>query len=72
MLVTGVSTGKAGGVTSEVSVLSERERAYSSVHQGAVYLHLGAQYLVRELDVVSRTIARNRSPRRNRRGRSSG
>src|SRR6476646_10426784 len=30
--------------------LAERERAYSTVHEGAVYLHLGEQYLVRELD----------------------
>jgi DEAD/DEAH box helicase domain-containing protein len=33
----------------------ERSRAYSTVHKGAVYLHLGEQYLVRELDLVSRT-----------------
>jgi DEAD/DEAH box helicase domain-containing protein len=32
----------------------ERERAYSTVHQGAVYLHLGESYLVRELDLQSR------------------
>jgi len=30
--------------------LVERERAYSTVHEGAVYLHLGEQYLVEELD----------------------
>ena len=41
--------------TGSVLGLIERERAYSSVHEGAVYLHLGAQYLVRELDGVSRT-----------------
>ncbi len=29
----------------------ERERAYSTVHEGAVYLHLGESYLVRELDL---------------------
>ena len=28
----------------------ERERAYSTVHEGAIYLHLGEQYLVTELD----------------------
>src|SRR5581483_4147624 len=28
----------------------ERSRAYSTVHEGAVYLHAGASYLVRELD----------------------
>ena len=32
----------------------ERERAYSTVHQGAVYLHLGEPWLVRELDVAAR------------------
>ena len=41
--------------TGSVLGLIERERAYSSVHEGAVYLHLGAQYLVRELDGVART-----------------
>ena len=30
--------------------LVERERAYSTVHEGAVYLHLGEQYLVEQLD----------------------
>jgi DEAD/DEAH box helicase domain-containing protein len=35
--------------------LVERERAYSTVHAGAVYLHLGEPYLVRELDLESRT-----------------
>lgn len=30
--------------------LVERERAYSTVHEGAVYLHLGEQYLVESLD----------------------
>jgi DEAD/DEAH box helicase domain-containing protein len=33
----------------------ERERTYSTVHEGAVYLHLGESYLVRELDLQSRT-----------------
>jgi DEAD/DEAH box helicase domain-containing protein len=32
----------------------ERERAYSTVHEGAVYLHLGESYLVRELDLQAR------------------
>ncbi len=41
--------------TGSVLGLIERERAYSSVHEGAVYLHLGSQYLVRELDGVART-----------------
>ncbi|MGH3103336.1 MAG: DEAD/DEAH box helicase [Gaiellaceae bacterium] len=35
--------------------LVERERAYSTVHEGAVYLHLGEPYLVRELAFESRT-----------------
>jgi DEAD/DEAH box helicase domain-containing protein len=34
--------------------LVERERAYSTVHEGAVYLHLGESYLVRELDLGAR------------------
>jgi DEAD/DEAH box helicase domain-containing protein len=34
--------------------LVERERAYSTVHEGAVYLHLGESYLVRELDLQAR------------------
>jgi len=41
--------------TGSVLGLAERERAYSTVHEGAVYLHLGEQYLVRELDVATRT-----------------
>ncbi|HEY7398337.1 MAG TPA: DEAD/DEAH box helicase [Gaiellaceae bacterium] len=31
----------------------ERTRAYGTVHTGAVYLHLGDQYLVDELDLVA-------------------
>ena len=34
--------------------LVERERAYSTVHEGAVYLHLGEQYLVEVLDLEDR------------------
>jgi DEAD/DEAH box helicase domain-containing protein len=34
--------------------LVELERAYSTIHPGAVYLHLGRQYLVRELDLPAR------------------
>jgi DEAD/DEAH box helicase domain-containing protein len=41
--------------TGAILGLVERERAYSTVHEGAVYLHLGESYLVRELDLVSRT-----------------
>jgi DEAD/DEAH box helicase domain-containing protein len=33
----------------------ERSRAYSTVHDGAVYLHLGEQHLVKRLDVDART-----------------
>jgi DEAD/DEAH box helicase domain-containing protein len=32
----------------------ERERAYSTVHEGAIYLHLGEAYRVAELDEISR------------------
>jgi len=34
--------------------LVERDRAYSTVHEGAVYLHLGEQYVVETLDLESR------------------
>ena len=34
---------------------AERERAYSTVHEGAVYLHLGEQYGVTTLDLETRT-----------------
>ena len=40
--------------TGTVLGLVERERAYSTVHEGAIYLHLGEQWLVRELDLVAR------------------
>ncbi len=33
--------------------LVERARAYSTVHEGAVYLHLGESFLVRELDLTA-------------------
>jgi DEAD/DEAH box helicase domain-containing protein len=36
--------------TGTVLGIAERSRAYSTVHPGAVYLHLGESYLVRELD----------------------
>ncbi|MHB8469989.1 MAG: DEAD/DEAH box helicase [Gaiellaceae bacterium] len=45
--VVDASTGSVLGVV-------ERERAYSTVHEGAVYLHLGEQWLVRELDLAAR------------------
>ena len=40
--------------TGSVLGLVERERAYSTVHDGAVYLHLGEQYVVRVLDHEAR------------------
>ncbi len=40
--------------TGSVLGLVERERAYSTVHDGAVYLHLGQAYRVSELDLVAR------------------
>ena len=46
--VVDISTGSLLG-------LVERERAYSTVHQGAVYLHLGESYRVAELDLENRT-----------------
>ena len=33
---------------------AERERAFSTVHAGAVYLHLGDQYAVSALDLERR------------------
>jgi DEAD/DEAH box helicase domain-containing protein len=38
------------GSTGDVLGLVERSRAHSTVHEGAVYLHLGESYLVQELD----------------------
>jgi DEAD/DEAH box helicase domain-containing protein len=46
--VVDVGTGSVLGVV-------ERERAYSTVHEGAVYLHLGESYLVLGLDLEART-----------------
>jgi DEAD/DEAH box helicase domain-containing protein len=45
--VVDISTGSLLG-------LVERERAYSTVHGGAVYLHLGESYRVLELDLAAR------------------
>jgi DEAD/DEAH box helicase domain-containing protein len=39
--------------TGTVLGVVERERACSTVHEGAVYLHLGAPWLVRELDLAA-------------------
>jgi DEAD/DEAH box helicase domain-containing protein len=41
--------GTDGAVLGQV----ERARAYSTVHEGAIYLHLGESYLVHELDLVA-------------------
>jgi DEAD/DEAH box helicase domain-containing protein len=40
--------------TGSVLGLVERERAFSTVHEGAVYLHLGESYRVLELDLGGR------------------
>jgi len=42
------------GRTGSLLGLVERDRAYSTVHEGAVYLHLGEQYLVEDLDLDGR------------------
>jgi DEAD/DEAH box helicase domain-containing protein len=41
--------------TGSVLGVVERERAYSTVHEGAVYLHLGESYRVLALDLDART-----------------
>jgi DEAD/DEAH box helicase domain-containing protein len=41
--------------TGAVLGIAERERAYSTVHEGAVYLHAGESYRVMELDLETRT-----------------
>ncbi|HET8605708.1 MAG TPA: DEAD/DEAH box helicase [Gaiellaceae bacterium] len=40
--------------TGDVLGLVERERAFSTIHEGAVYLHLGEPWLVRRLDQAQR------------------
>ena len=40
--------------TGSVLGLVERERAYSTVHEGAIYLHLGEQFRVVSLDLETR------------------
>ncbi|HEX2428266.1 MAG TPA: DEAD/DEAH box helicase [Gaiellaceae bacterium] len=42
------------GETGSLLGLVERDRAYSTVHEGAVYLHLGEQYLVESLSLAER------------------
>jgi DEAD/DEAH box helicase domain-containing protein len=39
------------GTTGAVLGVVERSRAYSTVHEGAVYLHMGESFLVRELNL---------------------
>ena len=41
------------GTTGDVLGLVERSRAYTTVHEGAIYLHRGESYLVRELDLTT-------------------
>jgi DEAD/DEAH box helicase domain-containing protein len=41
--------------TGSVLGTMERERAYSTVHEGAIYLHLGASYRVVAFDLVARS-----------------
>ncbi len=40
--------------TGELLGTADEHRAYATLHPGAVYLHLGEQYLVQELDLVQR------------------
>jgi DEAD/DEAH box helicase domain-containing protein len=42
--------------TGSILGVVEKERAYSTVHEGAVYLHLGESWLVRELDHAARAV----------------
>ena len=71
------------GETGSLLGLVERDRAYSTVHEGAVYLHLGEQYLVESLSfedrvavvrvgVASTGTRRRRRSRRRRSSRASG
>ena len=43
------------GSTGTLLGIVEQERAYSTVHQGAIYLHLGETYRVVALDLAART-----------------
>jgi DEAD/DEAH box helicase domain-containing protein len=43
------------GSTGTLLGLSEESRAYSTVHEGAIYLHLGESYRVQALDLDART-----------------
>jgi DEAD/DEAH box helicase domain-containing protein len=43
--------------TGEVVGTADEHRAFATLHPGAVYLHMGEQFLVRELDLSSRVAA---------------
>jgi DEAD/DEAH box helicase domain-containing protein len=43
------------GSSGTVLGIAERERAFTTVHEGAIYLHLGESYRVRALDFETRT-----------------
>jgi DEAD/DEAH box helicase domain-containing protein len=43
------------GSSGTVLGIAERERAFTTVHEGAIYLHLGESYRVRKLDLENRT-----------------
>jgi DEAD/DEAH box helicase domain-containing protein len=43
------------GSSGTVLGIAERERAFTTVHEGAIYLHLGESYRVRALDLEHRT-----------------
>src|SRR3954451_24495486 len=43
------------GASGTVLGLAEQERAFTTVHEGAIYLHLGESYRVRALDLETRT-----------------
>jgi len=43
------------GSSGAVLGIAERERAFTTVHEGAIYLHLGESYRVRALDLETRT-----------------
>jgi len=43
------------GSSGAVLGIAEQERAFTTVHEGAIYLHLGESYRVRTLDLEART-----------------
>jgi DEAD/DEAH box helicase domain-containing protein len=43
------------GSSGTVLGIAEQERAFTTVHEGAIYLHLGESYRVRALDLENRT-----------------